>query len=355
MRRYSNRSLALFFLAPVAAFGQPAQQLEADARSAFLKGLDSNAAFEYRITAFELSANLYGQASEAFFREGDKEKANDMTRAASAARHRSEIWKRMEQNRAFDELPHGLAGPGFKIIPATRQPESSAKRWRIGASLGTPFAKPGPALAMGSDIVQTFEQKIFSDPGTFELLLERLGGEFFPGPAITGQLPDDVALQAKSVLAPGIHAAAALGKRLEIALRAFFFKTEWSGQFPVTVFPFNSAEPPKTVNGEFRTSASGIWTDLGLSYLFPTGAVQPFAEAGIRSRLILRTRSEIILSGVAASHDLMPVSNALSPFAAAGITIRLRVPVFVRTGISYASWADQSFSPGVILECGWRF
>ena len=214
-------------------------------------------------------------------------------------------------------------------------------------------------LSLGNLIPHTVEmpelQAAVFNPGTIEQLFEQLGGEFILG-ASTGQILSDIELQGQTNLMPGIGFGIRLGSGLELGLRGNYFKSKWSGAFPVTVFPFQASEAPHTFQGSINASLSGLLTDLEARYFLTSGSLRPYVQVGARGQWLLNSNSSADISGVILPLESPSLSgNTLSVYAGAGIRMNVGQSAFVQSGISYAHVPGSGYTPTMTVGVGLRF
>ena len=211
---------------------------------------------------------------------------------------------------------------------------------------GTPIA---PETDMGAQL----RLRYMEEPPIFLDLTEKLGGAFVIG-NFEGQLTE-VELQAKTVqIMPSVGFSLEALRRLEISLSGNYFQTEWNGQFPVSVFAFDSE--PYTTTGEIQSKAKGITANLGLRYLTFDHVIQPYAEIGIRSLWELSHESGAVLESIESEMEFSPVTSFVAPYGGLGLRANPGRSFFLQVGATYARHqGGATFAPSGILRAGLRF
>jgi hypothetical protein len=219
--------------------------------------------------------------------------------------------------------------------------------------LGIEAIGEGTPITPETDMGAQLRRRYMEDPAVFLDLTEKLGGAFVIG-NFDGQLAE-VELQANSMqFMPGIGFSLETLRRLEISLSGNYFQTEWSGEFPVSVFAYDAE--PYTTSGEIHSNAKGITANLGLRYLTFDHVIQPYAEIGIRSLWELSHESSAVLEGIETEMDFSPVTSFVAPYGGLGLRVNLGRSLFLQAGATYARHqGGATFAPSGILRAGLRF
>jgi len=239
-----------------------------------------------------------------------------------------------------------LTGANAKIIPAIHQP-----RINIGLT---------GAFPLGSVADQNIEfaalQNAAFAPGTFEQLFEKLGGEFFIGNP-SSQPTQTVGLTGRTQAMPGLRLGVRLGNRFELRAAAQHFRAEWSGEFPVFVFPQFSQDyaQPKTLMGRVNASLSAILLDVGGAFFIGNGAIKPYLEGGVRGLLPTQTESGAEIAGVSLPLETEQAGTSFSPFGGAGLRCVFLKNGFVEAGCSFGKLSGGDYQPVVGVGVGWGF
>ncbi len=211
---------------------------------------------------------------------------------------------------------------------------------------GTPII---PDVDMGAQLRQRF----IENPVVFLDLTEKLGGTFVMG-NFESQVPE-IELQAKSVQwMPGLGFSLEPLRRLEVSFSGYYFQTEWSAEFPVSVFAYTSE--PYTTTGNIQSDAKGMTVNLGLRYLTFDHAIQPYVEVGMRSLIEFSHESSALLEGISMEMDFSPVESFIAPFGGVGIRANLGRSWFLQAGAVYARQQGGAvFAPSGLISAGVRF
>lgn len=120
------------------------------------------------------------------------------------------------------------------------------------------------------------------EPGVYERLFERLGGEFFFGTFSTAPVFTETNTR------PGRHGGVTLTRgfwaHCEMGIQFTYGNTLTEAHFPVTTFDFESTDPsPVTIQGDYTLRQKSMALRTGGNYRFSNGAWQPLlgAWAGI--------------------------------------------------------------------------
>lgn len=225
---------------------------------------------------------------------------------------------------------------------------SKAPKTSVRFSVGFPV---GDIPAAGTNM-EALQQAAFA-PGIHEQLFEQLGGEFIIGNP-SGQQGHTVQQPGKLNIMPGLQVGLRIGHRLDIHANAQYYKAEWSGAFPVTVFPQNHPAP-NLLNGTIVTSTSGLIIELGSSLFITRGAVQPHVKAGIRSLTPLDQDVSASIDGIVFSPKTVQTKQSFSPFGGAGLQVRLGKHVFADIGGTYGKLPGGRLAASLNAGIGWYF
>jgi hypothetical protein len=357
--------IAAVLTASTAGYGQGGQQLEAAALRAYERGYAGNEPAA-QAQAFDEAAELFELAAQAYRREGEAAKAREMDSFVQLARQNAANRRLLARQTAFEQVD--LTSPGAKLAPPVSYPEGPAQSIAPAASVSPASSRyprfkvalgiaggpaPAPITVAGQTVADTFVSVVFSDPQVFEQLIERFGGEFVPG-ELTGHPLHDIKMESKVQVMPGISLGAALSPSLEASVNGYYFRSEWRGQFPVTVFPFEG-ETPRTESGSIYATAQGVLADVRLTYLLPGQRLRPYVEAGGRGQFAIRTTSGMELAGLELPFRLRPLTDAFSAFAGAGLRLNLGRNAYVQAGAAYAKVPGSNYAAMGEVGMGWRF
>lgn len=208
---------------------------------------------------------------------------------------------------------------------------------------------PGSSAPVDLPAVQTAA----SSPGLHEQLFEKLGGEFFVGP-VSGQQGAVLTLTGRASPMPGIQLGFRISRRFECQAGVRHFRSQWSGEFPVSVLPVDHSKP-KTEKGMANTSASGLSAEAGGAFFITTGNVRPMIRGGVRALVNIQSESEISIGGIPVPVDWKTARSSVSLYAGAGIRLNLGKHLLLEALLSWAELpgGDHSVVPG--LGFGWRF
>lgn len=246
---------------------------------------------------------------------------------------------------AWNRIP--LTGSGAKIISAARQP-------RFNVSLTGTFSLGN--VAPQNIRLHALQTAAYA-PEIAEQLFEKLGGEFFPGTP-SGQEQQSIEMNGQMSALPGVGLGIRLGRRFELRVSAEQFRSEWSGQFPVMVFPHEQqGQPlqPKTLQGSIHASASGILVNIETAFFITGGNVRPFVSGGVRGQFPVQTASGAEIAGVPLPLSIEPVRTSFSPFAGVGMQWNFWKNVFLDAGCVYGQLPGGDYRATVKAGVGWKF
>ena len=235
-----------------------------------------------------------------------------------------------------------LSSPQAKI-PASRN-SSFSVCFTTGFPLGS-----GPSTRV--DLLAI--QNAANTPGTREQLFEKLGGAFFIG-SFSGQKSPEITLAGQAHPMPGVQLGFRPGRRLECQAGIRYFRSEWSGEFPVSVIPFGNSKP-ETITGTAHASAVGMSVEAGGAFFISKGSVQPMIKGGVRGLFTIRAESEMTVSGVVIPLALRPAGTSLSPYAGAGVRVNMGSRILLDTVVSWGKLPGGDYSAALGLGFGWKF
>ena len=239
-----------------------------------------------------------------------------------------------------------LTGSGAKIITVVREP-----RFNVRLTGTFPMGDISP-----QNIQSAALQNAAYAPETLGQLFEKLGGEFFLG-SPSGQNQQSIEMSGQMRALPGVGLGIRLGRRFEFRAGLEQFRSEWSGQFPVIVFPHEQGQPvpPKTLQGSIHASASGVLINLETAFFITGGSIRPYLSGGIRGQFPMNMDSGAEIAGVSLPLEIEPVETSFSPFAAAGVQWNFWKNAFLDAGCSFGQWPGGDYGPAAEAGIGWRF
>lgn len=224
---------------------------------------------------------------------------------------------------------------------------SKAPKTSVRFSVGFPV---GDIPDAGTNM-EALQQAAFA-PGIHEQLFEQLSGEFIIGNP-SGQQGHTVQQPGKLNIMPGLQVGRRVGRRLDIHANAQYYKAEWSGTFPVTVFP-QDHPAPNPLNGTIVTSTSGLIIELGTSLFITRGAVQPYVKAGMRSLTPLDQDVSASIHGIVFSPKTTQMKQSFSPYGGAGLQVRLGKRVFADIEGAYGKMPGGRLATSLNAGIGWH-
>lgn len=216
----------------------------------------------------------------------------------------------------------------------------------VGGVISQPFSRADDIHIGHTQLADNFTRSITSRPEIFERLVEQLGGIFVAGEQLnpSQHVFPDANLRASSTTIPGISLGLNLNRNLELSLGAHYFSSRWSGQFPVTVFPFQGTQP-RIEQGFIHSSAKGILADVGLRYLLP-GKVRPYIEAGGRGQFVLDNQSSMEVGGMDLPFEMPALKSGFSGYAGGGVRAYLGRSLYVQAGATFTRWPGSEYKIG---------
>jgi hypothetical protein len=245
---------------------------------------------------------------------------------------------------AWSRIP--LTGAQAKILTTANTPKFSI-------SLSAAFPLSG--ISTQNLEIAALQNAAFA-PGTVEQLFEKLGGEFtLYNPS--SQKQETIEMSGKTSPMPSLRLGFLLGNRFEIRASGQYFKSEWTGEFPVFVaanFPHQPSQS-KTLQGSANASASGMLLDVeSVFFIAGRGVVQPYMKGGLRGQFLQQSESGAEIAGVSLPLEIEPLTTEFSPFGGAGARWNFSKNASLEAGISYAKSAGR-YSGELNAGLGWRF
>lgn len=194
------------------------------------------------------------------------------------------------------------------------------------------------------------------EPGTAERLFETLAGEYFLGNA-SGPLQSPVQLDGQYRFSPGLQIGLLFNDRWEARLGLHYYRVEWEGVFPVTVFPFAQNEPntlPYTLDGRLSASSSGLMAEADLVWYMSRGPVRPYLHGGARVPVSSRQESQAELAGVPLKLEIEVDRPPLSPFGGAGLQWVIGKYWLLDAGVSLGAGPNKDVTPALRFGVGLR-
>jgi hypothetical protein len=190
-------------------------------------------------------------------------------------------------------------------------------------------------------------------PAVFEQLMEKLEGEFFIGNPGSEQ-NQIFTLTGQQKIAPGLWLGLGLGRRFEVRAGASWFRREWSGQFPVTVFPFQGTET-RQVSGGLQAEATGVFAETDLAFFFGDGRYRPYLHGGLRGVFTGSYTPAADLAGVELSLPDQAAETDFAPSVGGGIRAGFARKGFADLSVSYGKVPGGEYAPAIKLGVGWYF
>lgn len=273
------------------------------------------------------------------------------------------IQKWFEDNFRLDE-----SGKGDNIRKKPRIEQDAKRKKRpfthISVQPSTPqdqaiyfSAAPSMLYPLSSPDTRTVEfnalQEAVFAPGVHGVLLEKLQGEYFIG-TVSSTQKQPALLEGSYRLMPGIRLGLGLGQRFEIQTGAHYFKTRWSGTFPLTVLS-QEGTPPRAVDGNLYAAASGVMAEADLTFFLTNGAIQPFLKAGARAQFPTHNSSGGDVAGVSLPVDIQAIETGIAPYGGLGARLRLGRNGFADLAGTYGKIPGGGYAPAVALSAGLKF
>ncbi|MBP6826763.1 MAG: hypothetical protein KA165_09435 [Saprospiraceae bacterium] len=147
---------------------------------------------------------------------------------------------------------------------------------------------------------------------------------------------------------PGLQLNIRTGRRLEIQTRAQYFRTDWSGRFPV-VLPPDGNSIPTTGYGVLNASARGILLKTGVAYFLTKGTIQPFVCGGVGGQFTFRSESETMIGNMSVPGGFDPPGARWSAYGGGGVRVICGRQILMEAGYT---WGGRG---GLVeLGIGWR-
>lgn len=90
-----------------------------------------------------------------------------------------------------------------------------------------------------------------------------------------------------------------------------------------------------------EAAADGLLTDLSLRYYLSHRSLRPYAELGARAQLPVSSSSGMVFAGQDLPLHLETIAQDFTPFAGAGLRVRIGRSVFAEAGVTFARWPGQ--------------
>lgn len=238
-------------------------------------------------------------------------------------------------------------------LPDPFQPGRAMVSVGIGASL--PFQGTEGMYISHVQLHDNFTRSMTAQPEVFEQMMERLEGVFVPGINTNPSqhtLPE-ATLRASTHVMPGLQLGFSPARNLEFSLGAHYFRSAFSGRFPITVFPFENPAP-RIEYGAINASSNGLLLDVGLKYLLP-GKVRPYVEAGGRRLSVLQNETHMEIAGLKLPFDEIKTAAGFSAYAGAGVRAYLMSNAYVQAGAMLSKWPGSEYTLGGHVSMGWTF
>ena len=195
-------------------------------------------------------------------------------------------------------------------------------------------------------------------PGTAEILFETLAGKYFLG-NVSGPLQSPVRLTGNYRFSPGLQAGLLLSNdRWEARIGANYYRLEWEGSFPVTVFPHQSNEPnslPRIVDGRLNATSSGVMAEAELVWYMTGGAVRPYLHGGVSVPVFSHRENKAELAGVPLEIGIKIERPSVSPFAGAGLQWAVGNYWLLNAGVSLGAMPQGDVRPALQFGAGLQF
>ncbi|MDX1910292.1 MAG: hypothetical protein SFV22_02340 [Saprospiraceae bacterium] len=202
-------------------------------------------------------------------------------------------------------------------------------------------------------VAQTELDAAVMAPPVFVPLMERLGGEFSIGAPSGGQ-NQHFELTGDQTIMPGLWLGLGVGRRFEVRAGGAYFRREWSGAFPITVFPFQGTEPQQ-VSGDLQGEASGVMADAELACFFGNGRFRPYLLGGVRGVFTGDYSNSANIAGFELNLPDQAAETDFSPAVGIGIRTGFANKGFADLGISYGKVTGGDYAPSLKLGVGWYF
>ncbi len=211
-------------------------------------------------------------------------------------------------------------------------------------------------------LYKTTVDHIYSDPTTFQNLVESLNGEFVIGD-LSGETKP-VFEEPKNTRAIGLGGQINLTDRWMLEASVNRAKSEANARFPVTVFSDFTSEPT-TLEGLLSIHLTWLRYALGGGYRAGQGTMRPFATGGIQFTKLSTSGGEIQIDDIILPKGLhTDISQfSIGAYGTAGVEIHTGSGLYFTTCMTGA-WEKQKggsleeatvFVPGVRIGAGWWF
>ncbi len=255
--------------------------------------------------------------------------------------------KKIDRNGGYD------APSLISHIPQPGPASPSKALVSVGATLSRPFKRPGDIYISYNQLHDNFTRNITTQPEVFEMLTEQLGGIFTPGDNTdpSQHILPDATLRASAQVLPGLQLGFSPIRNLEFNIGAHYFRSTFTGRFPITVFPFENPAP-RIDYGAITASSRELILDAGMRYLLP-GKVRPYVEVGSRQLSVLQHEAKMEVAGLEFPFDDTKVSSGFSAYAGAGVRAYLGAHAYLQAGALLSKWPVSDYAPGGHVSVGW--
>lgn len=230
-------------------------------------------------------------------------------------------------------------------------PENNRQRFAFAISLGGTIVVDNRSSQFVAP--ELFYQGL-SSPEVYSDLYEGLGGEFIIG-ALTNSGFTGVEMSGGQSFIPGLGMGLSFPSGIEFGVQINRFKTDWSGSFPFTLFPFEGTSP-QTLQGSVNRNLSGITIDMDARYFLSMSNIRPYLNAGIRGQWTISDQTSVWMGSATFPIATSALSgNRISPYAGAGVRMHITPNAFVQTSVSVAKMQGSDYSPNLHVSMGWKF
>lgn len=196
-------------------------------------------------------------------------------------------------------------------------------------------------------------QNAVFEPFVFAQLFKRLGGAFQIG-SFTSQPGPFVSLPGRYLPMAGIQLDFYPFGRFGIETGVQYFRSEWSGAFPVRVM--QQDQPGyRTEQGSVSASASGLVLNLEAVCFLSGKMFQPFLKAGMNAQISTHTESAVVIEALAVPLKTGFANKAVSACAGAGVRANAGKHIFADAGLAYREISGGNYSAVAELAIGWKF
>lgn len=219
--------------------------------------------------------------------------------------------------------------PEDKVVKPEPKKIKEFARWQITAAMQLPFRKPNDRF-----VDQVTVMNFMTAPGTYEQVIDHLGGTFYVG------LPDPpllsaITLSSEYLLVPGIGLTYRHSRFIESFFRMHYYQIKFSSTFPITVSPQDPIGNPYTVNGGMDIRTQGLTADLGFVAILAPGKVRPMVRTGMRGQITLDHVAKLHVSDLAFTWPSQADKDVFLPYAGAGIRFELGRNICMDAGLNF--------------------